>query len=209
MKTNLIKLTCSMALLGAAATASAQSTWNYYISDAGSGNSLVTWNVTGSITSSPGVVWDYDPFTGFNGLGAKAPGLYVDSYAGMAQPESIPTPDGSYIHDTENNQNYPINLYYTLQASGDGNDYFKLCISTSGTHYGHHLTYDAGSQSALIPVPFSDFNPGTYQTSYAAGTFFDTAATANLTVGAVPEPTTLALSAIGGLGGWLFLRRRK
>jgi len=208
MKTNLIKLTCSLALLGAATTASAQTIWNWFISDAGGGNSLVTWNVTGSITSSPGVVWDYAPNTGFGSLSVGAPGLYVGSYAGMAQPQSIPTLDGSYIHDTELNQNDPINLYYTFKPSGGGNDYFNIMISTS-VFYGDHLTYHAGTQSVLIPVPFSDFNPGTYQTSYAAGTFFDTAATANLTVGSVPEPTTLALSAIGGLGGWLFFRRRK
>jgi hypothetical protein len=208
MKTNLIKLTCGMALLGAVATATAQTTWNWFISDAGSGNSLVTWSVTGSLATPPGVVWDYGPFTGFGALGVGAPGLYVDSYAGMAQPQSIPTLDGSYIHDTELNQNDPFNLYYTFKGSGGGNDYFDIMISTS-VYYGDHLTYNAGTQSVLIPVPFSDFNPGTYQISYAAGTFFDTAATANLTVGSVPEPTTMALSAVGGLSGLLLFRRRK
>jgi hypothetical protein len=56
MKTNLAKYACGLCLLSAVATAPAQSTWNYFISDAGGGNSLVTWNVTGSLATSPGAV---------------------------------------------------------------------------------------------------------------------------------------------------------
>jgi hypothetical protein len=97
-------------------------------------------------------------------------------------------------------------MYYTGTYNGTG--YFDILISGT-TDYGDHLTYYAGTQSAIIPVPFSDFNPGTYQTSYAAGTFFDTATTANLTIGTAPEPTTMALAAMGGLGGLLTFRSRK
>ena len=125
MKINLIKLTCGMALLGAAATATAQSTWNYFISDAGNGNSLVTWNVTGSLAALPGVIWDYGPDYGFGGVGISAPGLYVDSYPGTPRPQSISSLDGSYIYDTELNLNDPFNMYYTANASGSSNDFLK------------------------------------------------------------------------------------
>jgi hypothetical protein len=63
--------------------------------------------------------------------------------------------------------------------------------------------YQPGTQSALIPIDYSDFNPGTYQSEQSG---FDTPLTVNLTIGAVPEPSTLALFAAGGL---LFIRRRK
>ncbi len=117
MKTSLIKLMCGMALLGAAVTATAQSTWNYFISDAGNGNSLVAWNVTGSFATSPGVIWDYGLYYGFGAVAIAAPNLYVNSYAGTGQPLSIPTLDGSYIHDTELNQNIPFNMYWRVVRS--------------------------------------------------------------------------------------------
>ncbi|MEY2430030.1 MAG: hypothetical protein QOJ40_2915 [Verrucomicrobiota bacterium] len=56
VKTNLSKYSCGLLLLGTVATVLAQSIWNYFISDAGGGNSLVTWSVTGSLATSPGVV---------------------------------------------------------------------------------------------------------------------------------------------------------
>lgn len=57
MKKQILGCTLGIALFGAVIAASAQSTFNYFISDAGGGNSLVTWNATGSLTESPGVEW--------------------------------------------------------------------------------------------------------------------------------------------------------
>src|SRR5512142_241071 len=56
MKSNLANYACGFLLLGALATTSAQTTWNYFISDAGGGNSLVTWNVAGSLATPPGAL---------------------------------------------------------------------------------------------------------------------------------------------------------
>ena len=204
MKTYLLKLTCGLTLLGVALTAPAQSTFNYFISDAGGGNSLVTWNVTGSLATSPGAIWEN--VGGFGGLPVQASGLYIDSYAGSGPPQDIPTLDGSFFHNTELNQNFAISLYFTANSPGSGLDDFGLISYGATTATGQHLIYNAGTESALIPVPYSDFNPGTYQYVYSAGSFFDTAATVDLTVGPVPEPTTLALAGLGGLGLLLFRR---
>ncbi len=51
--------------------------------------------------------------------------------------------------------------------------------------------YSPGTQSVLIPVDFSGFNPGTYQ-SVDSG--FSTPLTVTLTVAPVPEPSSLALA---------------
>jgi hypothetical protein len=57
----------------------------------------------------------------------------------------------------------------------------------------------------VIPIDFSNFNPGTYQSQESE---FGTPLTLNLTVGPVPEPTTLSLLALGGLATLLLFRRR-
>jgi hypothetical protein len=204
MKTNLGKYACAIFLLGAVATATAQSTWNYFISDAGNGNSLVTWNVTGSLANSPGAIWMLN--SAFVSVPISAPDLYADSYVTDGTSQSIPTPDGSYFFNATVDLDSPISGYYTYNVAGSGNDGFGLLFSVAATHSVQDVLYNPGTQSALIPVDYSDFNPGTYQSQV---TGFNSALTVNLTVGPVPEPSTLALSAVSGLGGLLALRRRK
>ena len=205
MKTNLAKYVCGLLLPGAIATATAQSTWNYFISDAGGGNSLVTWSVTGSLATSPGAVL----LTSESSLAVSidAPGIYADSYAASGTPQSIPTLDGSNFQYPPASVYAPIALYYTDNAPGNGNDGFAL-ISPLLPHTGPgtQLLYNPGTQSALIPVDFSSFNPGTYQ-SVESG--FDTVLTVNLTVEPVPEPSTLALAVGAAIGAALTSRKGK
>jgi hypothetical protein len=205
MKANLAKYACALFLVDAVATATAQSTWNYFISDAGDGNSLVTWSVTGSLATAPGAVLLISESS--LAVSIDAPGIYADSYVGNGTPQTIPTLDGSYFQYGASDLSAPISLYYTDNAPGSGNDSFSL-LSPLLPHTGPgvQFLYNPGTQSALIPVEFSDFNPGTYQSEESG---FNTALTVNLTVGPVPEPSTLALFALSGLGGLLALRRRK
>ena len=79
-------------------------------------------------------------------------------------------------------------------------------MSLSGTRLGDRLIYNPGTQSALIAVDYSDFNPGSYESQISQ---FVPAVTVNLTVGPVPEPSTLALLVVGGLNGLPLLCRRK
>ncbi len=207
MKLNLAKYVCCLLLLGVVAAAPAQSIWNYFISDAGGRNSLVTWSVTGSLATSPGVVL-LMPKSSL-AVPINAPGIYNDSYAASGAPQPITTPDGSYVQLAEATVYFPIVVYHTYNAPDDGNDSFDLSPAFLPPHIGdpgHEFLYNPGTQSALIPVDYSNFNPGTYQSQV---TGFNSALTVNLTVGPVPEPSTLALSAVSGLCGLLALRRRK
>jgi hypothetical protein len=145
-------------------------------------NSLVTWNVSGSLATSAGAVLLVSESS--LAVSITAPGIYVDAYAANGTPQSIPALDGSHFQYVPANVYAPIALYFTDNAVGSGNDGFGL-ICPLLAHTG------PGTQSAVIPVDFSVFNPGTYQSEE---TGFDTVLTVNLTVEPVPEPSAPALS---------------
>lgn len=196
MKTNLTKHTFCLLVTGMVASASAQSTWNFYITDAGGGNSLITWNVTGNLATSPGSVLQFTESS--LAVSVDAPGIYADAYVADGTPQALPTPDGSYFQFYESSVYAPITSFYTDNASGSANDSFGL-IAPLAPHTGPgiQLFYVPGTQSAVIPVDFSDFNPGTYQSQEAV---FDTALTVNLTVESVPEPSVPALIVVAAIG---------
>jgi len=205
IKTTFVNFTSALLLLGAAISTTAQTTWNYFISDAGGGNSLLTWNVTGSLATPPGSVLVVSESS--LAVSIIAPGIYNDAYVTDGAPQSLPVPDGSYFQYDGGSVYAPISLYYTDNAPGSGNDSFGL-ISPLLPHTGPgiQLLYNPGTQSVLIPVAFFNFNPGTYQSQESG---FDTAITVNLTVEAVPEPSSLALIAGAAIGAALTGRQRK
>src|SRR5882724_762226 len=205
MKADLVSYACGFFLLAAAATTRAQTTWNYFISDAGGGTSLVTWNVTGSLANPPGAV-RVTPAPSLTVL-VSAPGIYTDSYAANGAPQLIPAPDGSSFQYDNTSVFAPILSYDAYNAPTGGNDSFGLSAQL-GPQGGAGITffYNPGTQSALIPIDFSDFNPGTYLSEQSG---FDTPLTVNLTISVVPEPSTLALFSVGGLSGLVLFRRRE
>lgn len=162
MKLNPARYVVGLLLLGAVSPVAAQSTWNYFISDAGNGNSLVTWTATGTLTTSPGAVLT----TSESSLSVSivAPGIYTDAYAAGGTTQPIPAADGSYFQYDLSSVYAPVVLYYTANASGSGSDTFGL-VAPLLPHTGAGMTmlYHPGTQSAIIPVDFSNFNPGTYQ----------------------------------------------
>jgi PEP-CTERM motif len=204
MKSNIAKCACGLCLLGALGTAQAQSTWNYYLSDAGGGNSLLTWSVSGDLAAAPGATWTSSgPLLA---VPISAPGIFADSYINDGTPQSLPIPDGSYFFDTMGGLQGPLTGYYAYNAAGSGADGFGLLLSVFPTHSGDRLIYNQGLQSALIPLAYDDFNPGTYESQTSD---FMAGLTVQLVVGPVPEPSTVALFALGGLGVLLLHRRRK
>ena len=203
MKSFFVKCTFGVLLLGAAATSPAQSIWNYFITDAGSGNSLLTWSVSGDLATPPGstvVVYERN----FDVL-INAPGIFADSFAGSGGSQDIPTPDGSYFETGD--IYFSILLYSASNATGSGSDSFGLqAPAPPRGPTGGEFSYVPGTQSALIPIDFSNFNPGTYQSQESE---FSSPLTVNLTIGAVPEPSTLVLAAFGSLSSLLLVLHRK
>jgi len=203
MKTKLATCVCGSLLVVVVVTSEAQTTWNYVISDAGGGNSLVSWLVIGSLATPPGAL-RLTPDPGL-AVSVKAPGIFRDGYAGSVAPQAIPAADGSYFQYGSSSVYVPILSYDAYHSPNGGDDSFGLLALLPGRG-GAGLTflYHPGTQSAFLPIEFSDFNPGTYQSEQSG---FATPVTVNLTVGPVPEPSTLSLFAVGGLSGWLLLRR--
>jgi hypothetical protein len=203
MKTNLAKYTFCLLVAGVVASAPAQSTWNFYLTEAGGGNSLVTWNVAGALATPPGsgLMVSGSTLT----VAVSAPGIYTDAYLADGTPQALPTPDGSYFQDSGTEVYFPIGGFYAENASGNANDSFGLtAFLPPRTGPGILLLYNPGTQSAVVPLDFSDFNPGTYQSHE---NIFSTDLTVNLTVESVPEPSTPALIVAAGIGVALARKR--
>ena len=204
MTLNLSNHACGLILLGAVASARGQTTWNYFISDAGGGNSRVTWNVIGSLATPPGAVRVITD--SILAVSVSAPGIYADSYAASGTPQPVPAPDGSYFQFDNTSVYTAILSYNAYNAPSSGNDGFGLLAQLPPKGgVGIAFLYHPGTQSAVIPIDFSNFNPGTYQSEQSG---FDTPITVNLTVGPVPEPSILALLSAAGLSGSLLLVMR-
>jgi hypothetical protein len=200
-------LNCAFALLLlGTVTAGAQTTWNYFISPYGDGNfdSIVTWNVTGSLATAPGAVL-VTPAPSL-AISVVAPGIYADTYSADGTAQPLPDPDGSYFQYYPGTIYAPIVQYATDTAAGNGNESFGLIaplLPAKGP--GMDLFYAPGTQSVQIRLSFSDFNPGTYE---SVESVFSTPLTVTLTVEAAPEPSTLALILPGAVLSGILARRR-
>lgn len=199
--------------VAAPALAQASSTFNYTISDAGSGNSLVTWNATGDITTTNGAVWS-QPSQMFSGFGLGNPGMFTAGYTTTGAFHQIDVPDGSTFHTVEIGFNHGLSVYQT--AIYGAMDVFGMyttydVISDSGgrlhTLGATHIVYTAGTQSAVIPVAFTNFNAGSWTDNHNYDPYFTTPMTVTLTIAGVPEASTLALAGLGVAA--LGLRRRR
>ncbi len=75
-----------------------------------------------------------------------------------------------------------------------------LLMAASGVSMaaGDKFAYAAGNDSLVIPVSFSNFNPGIYQNTIPGP--FATSVTDVLNIGSVPEPAALALIGLGLAG---------
>jgi hypothetical protein len=180
MKTNLIKLTCGLALLGAAFTVKAQLATNTLTF------SGATWTDGGSLDGSftirydngvPSSVLSLDVTTGNGTSGGILGYTYLYNVPGQNNTVDFANIDSSYELMAENTA-----LYQVLYLDWVDSPTPSLVVSDIY----NADTYCSEMTSAGIRYVSSVGSPEP-----------------------TPEPSTLALSAVGGLGALLFRRRRK
>jgi len=223
MKRIVNNLVCGFALLGAALSTSAQSTVNYTLTDAGNSETRVSWNITGDFVGS-GMEWTTVNNTwGMYGITGRF-GNYLNGSPFSSPANFYPVVGAGTFSDPTGGNTVAPNTTAALAGvtfvNVSGITLLGVVFSSDfpfvpqiGLNNGDRVTYTPGTDSGIIAVPFSDFIPGTYQFILPAGPSINgggwaTTLTENLTIGVVPEPSTLTLVGLG-VSALIVARRRK
>jgi hypothetical protein len=204
MKAYTIKLLAFVAVLTCSAPRGtlAQSTFHISLQD-DNGLTRVSVSWSGDITNT-GIPAPYDHWIGVGGS-------YINAMSGSGG--TTKTVDGlgtfvGYVSSLEgfgtfknlnSGSTATINQFIAIP------DYFGTSVAAIRFGYelqntsDHLIQYTPGLDSATVPVPFTSFNPGTYQV------WPEQPIEMILTV--VPEPSTMTLAGLACLGFLLFRRR--
>jgi hypothetical protein len=209
MKTKLTKLGCGFALLGAAVSAQAQNSFNWSLF--GEEGTMVTSG--SSIPSVDGSV----NVTAYDGTGQFGSGfqLYTEgsNWSGNFSPgENLLFDQGSTTGVTLGFSTGVSDLTIDLQNNIYGAFTYSIGVYDTGNNFLGTVTGSgtaADSNDGSEPqaeVNYSNIGSVVITTSdpYAGGFAIGT-----VTLTSVPEPSTLALAGLGGLGMLWQLRRRK
>jgi hypothetical protein len=222
MKTNLLKLTCGLALLGAAATAPAQTDTNLLLNANGQTGDMTDWTVvanggsgwyvgTGYGSTLPGSSYPFATSYGWD-VRSQTIDLLADGFT-TAQLDSAPTISISdWVRGYIVNGSYFMNVqledasHNVIATWSNGSQSSPLTITSSAGWIeatGSLQSYGSG----LRYIVFED--GGKDQAGWAGnyGAAFD--ASSVMLVQSTPEPSTLALAGLGGLGLLWQFRRRK
>jgi len=203
---NLIKISTAIALFGAITSAWAVGGGSVLLTlaDAGNGQTTLSWTVGGGFTSygisalPPGFSGFNPQFSGWvNHLGSYTDPIAVSGF-------------GTFTDSSDANTATLANI----QVVADGGSTYSFDLNTGTTLYGGGgnptvIYFAPGADSETIDVPLSTFNPGTYtySTSYGQDGFNSSMNYTLNVLTPTPEPSTMALGAIG-LGGLIIARRR-
>lgn len=214
MKTRFVKLLCGLALVGGVTSAGASGIPNITLTLQDAGNSQTELSLsanyffvnTGVYVSSSTVsgIYELDPvFTGWvNDPTLDGTTIRADGFG------TFNNPNGSSEGGVSSAQ-----LIGFQFMAGDGSDFLlKLNFGdTLGIGQDDRVTYTPGTDSTVIDVPFSSFNPGSYSYIETAGSgVFGQDVYYNLNVvEAAPEPSTLGLFAVSCAAMAFWVRRRR
>ncbi|MGA2281729.1 MAG: PEP-CTERM sorting domain-containing protein [Verrucomicrobiota bacterium] len=227
MKTNLIKLTCGLALLGAATPVPAQSLFDVQFNTSGHqqtgaaviGQSGDYWNLLTTKSGTSSLMDSQDASSGVSftwaSQGLEGSGVYPDGFSGGSYASLM----GGYVFEigsqTMSFANLPADASYTLYIYTQGDyasDDRETSVTVSGTTYttaptdGAANTFIAG-QNYLEITGMTD-GSGNLQFTYQAAVDEADINGIQLSINPVPEPSTLALAGLGGLSLLLFRRRK-
>lgn len=158
---------------------------------------LISWSLSGPIRDSfaiSGGSW--------TGVGNLFDGAFNSSYFTDSSAETFTvTGAGSF-----NDLTAATNVQVTQIGIGAYGSSRYIALQWGGatfTTFGNQVSYTPGTDSYVINVPFTAFNPGTYTTSdmrlQGSGMSYTTTV--------VPEPSAFSLLVLG-IGGVAMLRRR-
>jgi hypothetical protein len=219
LKTNLTKLICGLALLGAAATAPAQT------------NLLAGWEPynAGSQTF-PYAALVFDPSSVssafMNYVGLTPVNSSLDSEWGVNNHSStLDTATAPYLQwtinltadDTYSDLIFNVSMAEIITPNKQSSSFFNTELRSSLDNYSASLGDQVGSGNynvSLEPPLTGSVTFRLYAYNVPVGATADYIWDQNVTilsgvVAPVPEPSTLALSVMGGLGGLPLFRRRK
>ena len=154
--------------------------------------------------ASTDVSWNFNFYLTFAGMGAGSDGSITGFtlnttglYTGNPSANFSISGAGTLTNSTAHTSEQITSIGMSQSA---GTDTFQLLLATPLTTASNNIIkYLPGTDNYVIPVAFSSFNAGTYSITNAANTQFAVGEVINLTVSAVPEPSTYALFGLGGL----------
>jgi len=216
---SLLALACGLVPLGAVAASPPQTTIGINLQYAGPGQTAFSWSVSGYLVKPGGQtlsgnineVYDISGFfTGLvNDLGANTNYIALSAFGTLTDLNSTTS---QQFKGLQFNNDGKVSLFLGDFVSAN-QPYTPLLVSG-----GNQLQYSAGADSMVINVPITSFNPGSYQFVNAGQfisaqpdlTLFTSDVIMNLSVGTIPEPSTLLLTYCGSglLVLTMLLRRR-
>jgi hypothetical protein len=235
MKTKLLKLVFGLALLGAAASAPAQSLFDVQFNTSGhqqtgaavTGQSGDYWNLLTTDSGTSSLMDSQDASSGVSftwaSQGLEGSGDYSSGFSGGSYANLM----GGYIytaspsHNNMSFANLPADASYTLYIYTQGDEASggrQLGVVDESAFYGSGPVYvttptDATANTFIagqnyVEITGTTDGSGNLPFSYGYETTEGDINGMQLIITSVPEPSTLALAGLGGLSLLLFRRRK-